>query len=394
MKAAIFALAVCALCSGCGTFKEKEDDVPFSQVLEDMLKDPTVAHYQKLVINYRNKTAGDDEFLAVFAMERSLDTADLQLINQSFQKNSSLTFQTLFFLAYEVPTLTKFEAVHETYEAFLKKHSERPKKVNTDNILRYLASDACMKSTEAMFLALEEQWPALLPGQRTRVIKGLADYGISDSTFVAEGFKTHKDFLKAKRLKLSSATKGRANRGEIYTYLTGTQLFHMEPPILPALARLIDNPSESSLEHLRQACAKRAKDEPAPSSGDLAPLQIQRAEEHLEQGDIYMARAGALLIENQCLAPSASVGAESWLGSTLICNYPEILVEALAEEHASASTQKRILEFKDVRQGHLCHDAHERGLQLKLKLLSKVETQNALEDDILQEIFKTYGRPQ
>jgi hypothetical protein len=168
----------------------------------------------------------------------------------------------------------------------------------------------------------------------------------------------------------------------------------MAPQILPTLVRLIDNPNEVALEHLRQVCGQRTKDEPLPTPQDLPVLQIQRVEEHLESGDIFMARAAVLLMDRECLAPSTAVGPESWLGSTLICNYPEILVEALADEHASALTEKRILEFKDVRQGHLCHDDRERGLKMKLKLLSKVETQNALEDDVLQEIFKVYGRPQ
>jgi hypothetical protein len=237
-------------------------------------------------------------------------------------------------------------------------------------------------------------WPHLTPAQQVRYLQGLADYEFQNQDVIADGFSSHSEFLIQKYRKYVQATKGR--RPEMYSLLSGTKLFHLEPQILPELKRLIENPSEDSLIKLRHVCSQRTPSENPPLASELNAGTIHLAEGNLERGDIYMARALVMIVDHDCLHSEDDQGPVEWLGSTLICRYPEILVEAFAEERPSAKTIRQVMEFESPKRWRFC-DLEESGvaktfLQTKVDLIAKVQTKNPIEDDVVETIMSRYKK--
>lgn len=396
----LFLLTFFVLTSGCGSFRHKGKDsdlLDFKTETQHFFLNPSAAGLARMAGVLRVKPVWEDDFLVVFVQERALDPDMMKLAAESFQKNPTLTYQALFFLAFEVPQGGGHVMAKAAYQKY--RHDNPELAASTadqrDNLPKMLAGDSSTQQTNTMLTALDTAWAQLSPGERGRIIRGLSDTHLDDSAFVAKGFKNHDAFLRAKKKQFISAMKPNPARQEMYALLKGTRLFNLEPPVLPELERFIEDPSEPALEVLRKACAHRAKDEAAPSLDELSPHLFSVAEAQLERGDIFMARGLTMIIEKRCVqTPAGSAGPVSWLGSTLICHYPEILVEAFAEEHPSNRTIHEIMDYESPERWKKCDpDGIRVGksfIERKLHLLARIQTQNPLEEEILEDLFQHY----
>lgn len=382
---------------GCTHGGRRTGATNFEAQFEQFLADPTAQRLGQMERTFRATEPGHDEFLVSMAFERGLDDRWLPRLNQAFEKDPVLTFQALFLLAFEVPTWTKFTPVHETYAKILQTREQEPTHPHT-SILTYLGAQAALKSPEALMTAIEQSWPGMVPGQRVRLIQGVADFGLDQSAFRAEGFSSRGAFFKAKRLELRKALekmKG-PERQEIARMMTSTRLFQMGVKIMPEFKRLIQNPTEVALQRLRKACQTRASDEPAPSLDDLTEGEYQDALAHLSNGDLYMARASVVMAQTGCVRESEQrAGPQAWLGNRLLCSYPEVLIESFSEENASDQQMRKIVEVEKGGLASRCQDlnprlARQKPLFRKLDLLSRIQTQNALEEEKLLSLLNHY----
>ena len=340
----------------------------------------------------RAKPVWEDDFLMVFTHERYFDPETMELAAQAFQKNPLVTYQGLFFLAFEVPPTGGHMLAQAAYLKYRQDHP-LPASFQQDNLVLMLAGDSSLLQTDTVFSALDAAWPRLSPGERGRILKGLADSHLEDRTFVPTGFQNHDLFVRAKKKAYIRATK--TQRPQMYALLKGTHLFNLEPPVLPQLERFLENPSELTLETLRKACGSRSKDEAAPDLSELSPYLFSLADRQLERGDIYAARGLLMLADRHCVHPtSKGEGPVAWLGSTRICHYPEIFVEAIAEERPAAKTVAAVMDFENPERWARCNpDGETIGKtfrETKLHLLSHIETQGPIEEEVLTNIFKAY----